>query len=104
MPRHPIESNIYVSVSDAEIEVTFAPTRSIYMFSRSAKDDGDTISSNPSVHHAGKKGDTGEYAPAEVQIMAHRVALATMKRLHLRQTVLQLWPSQTLPYALGPIG
>jgi hypothetical protein len=104
MARHPIESNFYASVSDAEIEVTFAPTRSIYIFSRSAKDDGDAISSNPSVYHSGKKGDTGEYAPAEVQIMAHRVALATIKRLHLRQTVLQLWPSQTLPIALGSIG
>jgi hypothetical protein len=104
MARHPIESNFYASVSDAEIEVTFAPTRSIYIFSRSAKDDGDAISPNPSVYRAGKKGDTGEYAPAEVQIMAHRVALATIKRLHRRQTVLQLWPSQTLPIALGSIG
>jgi hypothetical protein len=26
MARHPIESNFYASVSDAEIEVTFAPT------------------------------------------------------------------------------
>jgi hypothetical protein len=104
MARYPIESNFYASVLDAEIEVMFAPTRSIYTFSRSAEDDGDAVSSNPSVHHAEKKGDTGEYAPAEVQIMAHRVALATIKRLRLRQTVLRLWPSQTLPVALGSIG
>jgi hypothetical protein len=66
MARYPIESNFYASVSDAEIEVTFAPTRSIYIFSRSAEDDGDAVSSNPSVYHAGQKGHTGEYAPAEV--------------------------------------
>ena len=104
MARHPIESNFYASVSDAEIEVTFAPTRSIYIFGRSANDDGGAISSNPSVHHAEKKGDTGEYAAAEVQIMAHRVALATIKRMRLRQTVIRLWPSQTVPIALGSIG
>jgi hypothetical protein len=38
MARYPIESNFYASVSDAENEVTFAPTRSIYIFNRSAKD------------------------------------------------------------------
>jgi hypothetical protein len=104
MARHPIESNFYASVSDAEIEVTFAPTRSIYTFSRSPKDDGDAISSNPSVHHAGKKGQHRRIRASEVQIMAHRVALATIKRLHSRQSVLRLWPSQTLPIALGSTG
>jgi hypothetical protein len=104
MAKHPIECNFYASVSDAEIEVTFAPTRSIYIFSRLAMERGDPISPHPSVHHAGKRGDTGEYEPAEVQIMAHRVALATIKRLHLRHAVLQLWPSQTRQVALGSIG
>jgi hypothetical protein len=34
MTRHPIESNFYASVSDTSVEVTFAPTRSIYAFNR----------------------------------------------------------------------
>jgi hypothetical protein len=103
MSRHPIESNFYASVSGADIKVTFAPTRSIYTFSRSVADSGDAISPCPSVHHTRKKGDTGEYEPTEVQIMAHRVALATIKRLRLQNTVLQLWPSQTRQISLDSI-
>jgi hypothetical protein len=29
MVSHPVEANFYVHVSDAEVEVTFAPTRSL---------------------------------------------------------------------------
>jgi hypothetical protein len=104
MVRHPIEANFYASVSDTEIEVTFAPTRSTYTFSRLPTESGDAISVNPSILHAGTKGRTGEYEPAAVQIMAHRVALATIKRLRVRQTVLRFWPSQTRQIAPGSIG
>ena len=104
MVRHPIESNFYASVSDTEIEVTFAPTRSIYTFSRLPAESGEAISLNPSILHVEKKGHTGEYEPVAVQIMAHRVALATIKRLRVRQTVLRFWPSQTRQIAPGSIG
>jgi hypothetical protein len=91
MRRHPIESNFYVNASDTEIAVTFAPTRSLYTFSR-ATSENNAILPDPVVHHLGRTGDTGDYVPADVQAMACRVALATIKRLHLKQTVIQLWP------------
>jgi hypothetical protein len=93
MRRHPIESNFYVSASDNEIAVTFAPTRSLYTFGR-ATSENEAILPDPVVHHLGRTGDTGDYEPTEVQAMACRVALATIKRLHLKQTVIQLWPCE----------
>jgi hypothetical protein len=92
MQRHPIESNFYVSVSDTEIEVTFAPTRSLYTFSRATSE---SFLPDPVVRHLGKKGNTGDYEPTEVQAMARRVASATMKRLRVRHTVIQLWPCES---------
>jgi hypothetical protein len=94
MQRHPIESNFYANVSDTEIEVTFAPTRSVYRFSRTVSETS-AILPDPVIQHLAKKGDTGDYAPTEVQAMACRVALATIKRLHLRHTVIQLWPYES---------
>ena len=93
MRRHPIESNFYVNASDAEIAVTFAPTRSLYTFTRAATENGAT-QPHPAVQHLGRTGNTGDYEPAEVQAMACRVAVATVKRLHLKQTVIQLWPCE----------
>src|SRR5271166_2034215 len=100
MRRHPIESNFYVNASDAEIAVTFAPTRSLYTFAREASENG-TILPDPAVEHLGRTGNTGDYEPAEVQAMARRVALATVKRLHLRHTVIQLWPCESRQVALA---
>jgi hypothetical protein len=102
MQRHPVESNFYVNVSDNEIEVTFAPTRSLYTFSR-VTSQSNAILPDPSVRHLGRKGDTGDYAPTEVQAMACRVALATVKRLHLRHTVIQLWPSDSRQVELSKV-
>jgi hypothetical protein len=81
--RHPIESNFYVDVSEVAIEVIFAPTRSRYTYSRLAghKEIAELLSPDPIVRHAGRSGDTGDYAPDEVQAMAYRVALATARRL-----------------------
>jgi hypothetical protein len=81
MIRHPIESNFYVNVSEADVEVTFAPTRSRYTYSRLVEADLGLLSPNPLVRHAGRNGDTGDYEPQEVQAMAYRVALATARRL-----------------------
>jgi hypothetical protein len=93
MRRHPIESNFYVNASDAEIAVTFAPTRSLYTFTRTTPENGATLP-QPAVQHLGRTGNTGDYEPADVHAMACRVALATVKRLHLKQTVIQLWPCE----------
>jgi hypothetical protein len=94
MRRHPIESNFYASVSDTEIEVTFAPTRSLYTFSR-VTSESNAVLPDPVVRHLGKKGNTGDYTPADVQAMACRVAVATLKRLRVRHTVIQLWPCES---------
>jgi hypothetical protein len=94
MQRHAVESNFYANVSDNGIEVTFAPTRSLYTFSRVASE-SDAILPDPLVNHLGRTGNTGDYDPTEVQAMAYRVALATIKRLHLKHTVIQLWPSES---------
>jgi hypothetical protein len=81
MIRHPIESNFYVDVSEADVEVIFAPTRSRYTYSRLVEADLGLLSPSPLVRHAGRNGDTGDYEPQEVQAMAYRVALATARRL-----------------------
>jgi len=81
MTRHPIEANFYVDVLEAEVRVTFAPTLSRYTFSRLMSADLGMLSPTPVVRHTGRTGDTGDYAPEEVQAMAYRVALATERRL-----------------------
>jgi hypothetical protein len=80
MVRHPIESNFYVNISESDVEVIFAPTRSRYNYSR-LEASLDLLSPTAVVQHTGRTGDTGDYEPGEVQAMAYRVALATMRRL-----------------------
>jgi hypothetical protein len=80
MIKHPIESNFYVNVSEDAVEVIFAPTRSRYTYSRLLEADLGLLSPNPPVQ-VGRSVDTGGYAAEEVQAMAHRVALATVRRL-----------------------
>jgi hypothetical protein len=103
MHRHPIESNFYASVSDADINVIFAPTRSLYAFSR-VMAEGESISPDPLVRHVARKGGIGDYEPAEVKAMAYRIALATIKRLRVRCIVLQLWPSESRQITYAKIG
>jgi hypothetical protein len=80
MVRHPIESNFYVNISENDVEVIFAPTRSRYNYSR-LEASLDLLSPTAVVRHTGRTGDTGDYEAGEVQAMAYRVALATMRRL-----------------------
>ena len=81
MIRHPIESNFYAEVSEAAVEVTFAPTRSRYTYSRLGGHESiaDLLSPTPMIRHA--QFDTGDYPSGEVQAMAYRIALATARRL-----------------------
>jgi hypothetical protein len=82
MIRHPIESNFYVNISEAAVEVIFAPTRSRYIYSRlvNPKETTSFLAPSPVVQHAGGS-DSGGYELQEVQAMAYRVALATARRL-----------------------
>jgi hypothetical protein len=80
MVGHPIEANFYVHVTDAEVEVIFAPTLSRYIYSR-LLDAIDLLSPNPVVRHPRRRRDIGSYEPTEVQAMAYRVGLATIRRL-----------------------
>jgi hypothetical protein len=80
MTKHPIEANFYTNVSGDAVEVTFAPTRSRYTYSRLVESDLGLLSPSP-LAHAGRSADTGGYVPEEVQAMAYRVALATARRL-----------------------
>jgi hypothetical protein len=75
--KHPVESDFDTSVTEAGVTVTFKPRNSIYSFYRLA--DTDDIArlgpvSPGHVRHAGPTGDTGDYAPNEVQDMAMRIA------------------------------
>jgi hypothetical protein len=81
MTRHPIEFNFYVEVSEAAIEVVFAPTRIRYTYSRLGGHEpiANLLSPHPMIRHP--QFDTGDYPPGEVQAMAYRVALATARRL-----------------------
>jgi hypothetical protein len=79
MVSHPVEANFYVQVSDAEVEVTFAPTRSRYIYSRLVDTVG-LLSPHPVVRHVGRRCDVAGYEPTEVQAMAY-AGLATMRRL-----------------------
>ena len=80
MIRHPIEANFYVKVSEGAVDVIFAPTRSRYTYGRLDQADLGLLSPKPVVRASRKHG-TGGYEPEEVQAMAHRVALATARRL-----------------------
>jgi hypothetical protein len=82
MTRHPIESNFYVNIFEAAVEVIFAPTRSRYTYTRLVNPKGTTSFLAPSpVVQLAVRSDSGGYEPEEVQAMAYRVALATARRL-----------------------
>lgn len=75
--KHPVKSDFDTSVTEAGATVIFKPTNSIYSYYRLA--DTDDIArlgpvSPGYVQHAGPTGDTGDYAPNEVQDMALRIA------------------------------
>jgi|HubBroStandDraft_4_1064222.scaffolds.fasta_scaffold243512_1 hypothetical protein len=75
--KHPLESDFNTSVTEAGVIVAFKPTNSIYSFYRLAETDDIARLGSVSpgrVRHAGPTGDTGDYAPDEVQDMALRIA------------------------------
>jgi hypothetical protein len=75
--RVPTESQFETAVTDGGVRVTFNPTSSIYTFYKLA-DPEDIRRYGPvslaNVRHAGRVGDTGDYASDEVQAVAHRLA------------------------------
>src|SRR5436190_2091616 len=80
--KHPKKSDFETETTDADVAVTFQPTKSTYKFSRLA-DPGDVakhgpISADPNVRHAAT-GDTGDYSATAVLQMAHSVALDAVR-------------------------
>ena len=75
--KHPVANDIDASVTEAGVTVTFKPINSIHNFYRLANND-DIARLGPvslaRVRPAGPTGDTGNYAPNEVQDMAKRIA------------------------------
>jgi hypothetical protein len=69
--KKPVKGDFGVKVNEADVEVTFKPTKSQYTFARQA--DRHSLSQLHSVRHA-KMGDIGDYVESEVRAMA-RLAL-----------------------------
>jgi hypothetical protein len=82
MIRHPIESDFYANTSESAVEVIFAPTRTRFIYDRliDHKETIGLLSPSPIIRHIGRGG-SGAYEPQEIQAMAYRVALATVRRL-----------------------
>jgi len=76
-----IQSNpILRQCLEADVEVTFAPTRSRYTYSRLVEADLGLLSPSPLVRHAGRTPTPATTSRRQVQAMAYRVALATARR------------------------
>jgi hypothetical protein len=75
--KHPVRSDFDTAVTEAGVNVTFKPTKSIYNFYRLAESEDiarlGPVSSGH-VQHAGPSGDTRDYPSDEVQDMAQRIA------------------------------
>jgi hypothetical protein len=70
--KRPVERDFQVVCHEFAIQVTFKPTDSHYSFARLA--DGRLSPDGPTVKHYGITGDTGEYPPSDVHLMARRLA------------------------------
>jgi hypothetical protein len=75
---HAIEAHFYVNISETELELIFAPTRSRYTYALQVEPE--LLSPDPRVQHIRTDG-TGIYNPGEVQAMSYRVASAVARRL-----------------------
>ena len=75
--KHPVTGDFDTAVTEAGVNVTFKPTKSIYSFYRLAESE-DIARLGPvsleRVRHAGPSGDTEDYPSDEVQDMAQRIA------------------------------
>ena len=70
--KQPTKADYDATVDDAGVHVVFRPTESYYDYYLLA--DGG-LSRPPIIRHR-KTGDTGDYAPSDVQAMAYEVAEA----------------------------
>ena len=76
--KQPIEADFDIQVRDAEVEITFRPMMSQYLFP--LLPDRRSVSPRASVQHANTS-DTGEYAWGDVEALAFRLACAAIKGL-----------------------
>ena len=75
--KHPVRSDFDTAVTEADVNVTFKPTNTIYSFYRLAESEDIARLGSVSlerVRHAGPSGDTEDYSSDEVQDIALRVA------------------------------
>ena len=78
------ETDFETQVLEAGVNVFFKPTKSHYTFVRLSDDKrvarSAPLSRDATVRHAGPRGDTGEYDPAQVFEMAYQLASMLAKR------------------------
>jgi hypothetical protein len=84
--RHPVEADFEVRLSADTVVVLFRPTVSYYTFSRLAhpRDIAEfgPLSPDPHIQHVrrtSRAGGTGHYLASEVQAVAFRLALRTLR-------------------------
>lgn len=75
--KQPIEADFDIQIRNANVEIIFKPMMSHYSFPllKSRK-----VSPRASVRHV-TTGDTGDYAPGDVEALAFRLACAAIKSL-----------------------
>jgi hypothetical protein len=83
MRRRPVETDFKISITENFVEVHFAPTRSLYAFTRLTAErdvaEFGPLSSDPVIQHASRAGGTRNYDAAEVLAMAFRFATAAAR-------------------------
>jgi hypothetical protein len=83
MRRRPVETDFKISITENSVEVHFAPTRSLYIFTRltSERDFSEfgPLSPDPVIQHASRGSSTRNYDAADVLAMAFRLATAAAR-------------------------
>jgi hypothetical protein len=76
--KQPIDADFNIHIRDADVEIIFKPMMSHYSFPLLAE--RRKVSPRANVRHL-KTGDTGDYAPSDVEALAFRLACAAIKGL-----------------------
>jgi hypothetical protein len=83
MRRRPIETDFKISITENFVEVHFAPTRSLYTFTRltAVREVAEfgPLSPDPAIKHASRASSTSKYDAADVLAMAFRLATAAAR-------------------------
>jgi hypothetical protein len=83
MRRRPVETDFKITITENFIEVRFAPTHSLYTFTRltSERDVAEfgPLSPDPLIQHVWRPSGTRKYDAADVLAMAFRLATAAAR-------------------------